>query len=292
MNIGIVGHGYVGKATKLLGCRDDYSDLNDNIVLVYDVDESKRTPCDLQMKDLLMCDVVFVCVPTPAMKDGSCDVSIVEKVVNDLKELEITNIVVRSTVPVGTCERLGVSFMPEFLTEKKWEANFRNTTEWIVGVDSPKEGGDVEILKVVLRKIFVTAKRNKKIKGANLVWASTREAEAAKLVRNSFLATKVAFCNEIYDWCQSTGINYNAIAQLIAMDNRIGSSHTQVPGPDGKKGFGGTCFPKDIKSLYHQMFNQGHDPIVIDAAIMRNETVDRPEKDWEEDKGRAVTDEN
>ena len=285
MNIGIIGHGYVGKATKLLGCKDEANDLDDNLVLVYDIDESKRIPADVKLSDFLMCDVVFVCVPTPARADGTCDTRIVETVVGDLKDLDITSIVVRSTVPVGTCERLGVAFMPEFLTEKNWEHNFKETKEWIIGCDHQ----DDKLFKTVMKRIFVTAKRNGRIKGANFVWASTKEAEAAKLVRNAFLATKVSFCNEISDWCSKMNINYKAIAQMMIMDERIGATHMKVPGPDGKKGYGGTCFPKDMNSLLHQIksISTSH---VVAAAVYRNEIVDRPEKDWKEDKGRAVSD--
>ena len=285
MNIGIIGSGYVGNATKLLGCKDEANDLDDNLVLVYDIDESKRTPPDLKMSDLQMCDVVFVCVPTPARPDGTCDTRIVETVVSDLKDLDITSIVVRSTVPVGTCERLGVAFMPEFLTERNWENDVKNTREWIIGCDHQ----DDKLFKTVMKRIFVTAKRNGRIKGANFVWASTKEAEAAKLVRNAFLATKVSFFNEMHDWCSKMNMNYNALAQIVSMDERIGAGHTQVPGPDGKKGYGGTCFPKDMNSLLHQIKNVSTSHIIA-AAVYRNEIVDRPEKDWKEDKGRAVSD--
>ena len=285
MNIGIIGNGYVGQATKILGCKDEANDLDDNLVLVYDIDESKRVPPDLKMSDLQMCDVVFVCVPTPARADGTCDTRIVETVISDLKDLDITSVVVRSTVPVGTCERLGVAFMPEFLTERNWENDTKNTKDWIIGCDHQ----DDKLFKTVMKRIFVTAKRNGRIKGANFVWASTKEAEAAKLVRNAFLATKVSFCNEIYDWCSELNINYDAIAQLMGMDERIGTSHTSVPGPDGKRGYGGTCFPKDMNSLLNQIKSASNSHIVS-AAVYRNEIVDRPEKDWKQDKGRAVSD--
>ena len=285
MNIGIIGNGYVGQATKILGCKDEANDLDDNLVLIYDIDESKRVPLDLKMSDLQMCDVVFVCVPTPARADGTCDTRIVETVISDLKDLDITSIVVRSTVPVGTCERLGVAFMPEFLTERNWENDTKNTKDWIIGCDHQ----DDKLFKTVMKRIFVTAKRNGRIKGANFVWASTKEAEAAKLVRNAFLATKVSFCNEIYDWCSELNINYDAIAQLMGMDERIGTSHTSVPGPDGKRGYGGTCFPKDMNSLLNQIKSTSNSHI-ISAAVYRNEIVDRPEKDWKQDKGRAVSD--
>jgi UDPglucose 6-dehydrogenase len=71
-------------------------------------------------------------------------------------------------------------------------------------------------------------------------------------------------------------------------DKRIGESHTSVPGPDGRRGFGGTCFPKDTSSLLSQILNKGMGSYIINAAKKRNLDVDRPEKDWEEKKGRAV----
>jgi UDPglucose 6-dehydrogenase len=72
-------------------------------------------------------------------------------------------------------------------------------------------------------------------------------------------------------------------------DNRIGSGHTKVPGHDGHKGYGGTCFPKDTNALVNFMKSIDVDSYILDATIERNETVDRPEKDWELDKGRAVS---
>ena len=75
---------------------------------------------------------------------------------------------------------------------------------------------------------------------------------------------------------------------LVAQDKRIGHSHTYVPGPDGKRGFGGTCFPKDVSSLITQMIDCGLMSYVLIAARNRNIDIDRPEKDWSQDKGRAV----
>ena len=72
------------------------------------------------------------------------------------------------------------------------------------------------------------------------------------------------------------------------MDKRIGLSHINVPGPDGKFGFGGTCFPKDTNGLLSDMKKQGMKSFILENAVIRNETVDRPEKDWSLDKGRAV----
>jgi UDPglucose 6-dehydrogenase len=102
------------------------------------------------------------------------------------------------------------------------------------------------------------------------------------------LATKVSFCNEIYQFCKLKGIDYENVRKLAANDDRILHSHTYIPGPDGKKGFGGTCFPKDTNSLKYEMENAGMKSYILNSAIERNEKIDRPEKDWNENKGRAV----
>ena len=82
-----------------------------------------------------------------------------------------------------------------------------------------------------------------------LVSATVEELIMTKYVRNCFLATKVAFFNDIHKLCETVNVNYNNVANLTSMDRRIGSSHMQVPGPDGELGFGGACFPKDTKAL-------------------------------------------
>ena len=110
-----------------------------------------------------------------------------------------------------------------------------------------------------------------------------------KMFKNCFLATKVSFCNEMYEYCQLKGINYENVRNIVTKDERIGESHTIVPGPDNKKGFGGTCFPKDINSLKYEMEKINMKPYIINSVINRN-NIDRPEKDWNENKGRSVLD--
>jgi len=210
-------------------------------------------------------------------RNGSCDLSIVESVMYTLLSSGVPpcKIVLRSTVPLGTCDWFKINFMPEFLTETNWREDVRNTQDWIIGVADPASD-----LKTIFPKI---------LKG-NLHFCSNEEAELAKHVRNCFLATKVSFFNEINNFCEEKNIKYQHVQELVILDPRINASHTCVPGPDGKKGFGGTCFPKDMHSLFLQMQNAAVTPHLIKAAIERNEMVDRPEKDWNEDKGRAVSD--
>ena len=121
-----------------------------------------------------------------------------------------------------------------------------------------------------------------------LHFTSNSIAEMTKLFRNCFLATKVAFCNEIYQFCEKKGITYEDVRYLATLDDRIRASHSVTPGPDGRRGFGGTCFPKDMASLRHQIQTNDLQSFVIHAAIERNETIDRPEKDWTTDVGRAT----
>ena len=109
-----------------------------------------------------------------------------------------------------------------------------------------------------------------------------------KYVGNTFLATKISFCNEIHGFCKKQEIDYDRMVDIAAEDARICKSHTAVPGHDGRFGFGGTCFPKDINSLRSQMEEVGVQHCLIDAVIHRNDCIDRAEKDWMHDIGRTV----
>jgi len=117
-------------------------------------------------------------------------------------------------------------------------------------------------------------------------FVTSTEAEMAKYIRNVTLAVKVGLCNEFEEFCRLKDINYDNVRRVAFLDSRIGPSHTQVPGHDGKRGFGGTCFPKDINSLKYEMQEAGGHGMILDAVIKRNEEVDRINDKLE--KGRAV----
>jgi UDPglucose 6-dehydrogenase len=111
------------------------------------------------------------------------------------------------------------------------------------------------------------------------------EAELTKYTRNCFLALKVSFFNEIHNICSLLNINYDNFIKGVVCDDRIGASHTQVPGHDGKFGYGGTCFPKDTNALNSFAKNElNMESFILSAAIERNETIDRPDQDWKNDK--------
>ena len=195
MNIGIIGNGFVGKATNQLKCKD----IN---ILSYDINPKLCNPIGLKLVDLLKCEIIFVSVPTPMKKNGECYLDIVKSVINDLKKINYENyIVLRSTVPVGTSDFLGVYFMPEFLTEKNFINDFINNKDWIFGLLNQNETKDINF-KNKIRKLFTIAKENNRITHNNLHFLTNKEAEMIKMFRNCFLATKVSFCNEIYEFCR------------------------------------------------------------------------------------------
>jgi UDPglucose 6-dehydrogenase len=293
-NIGIVGNGYVGRATSLIGSSIPLTE-NTTRVFVYDIDEEKCSHKDLCIASLCEnCDFIFICVPTPMNLDGSCETMEVEKVVTELKDIGFNpeRVVIRSTVPVGTSRKLGTMFMPEFLTEKKWEEDFTNQTDWILGTNDRNDS-----LRNELYSLFEQAYKDNLIScSPTMHFLSTEEAELVKYVRNCFLATKVSFFNEVYDFCGVSSIDYDRVRDAVILDDRVGKSHTQVPGPDGKRGFGGTCFPKDTRSFLNQLMTSGVVPAMshlqttspLAASIKRNDQIDRTEQDWKLNKGRAV----
>ena len=281
MRIGIVGQGYVGTAVKEMF--NKYYEVD-----AFDLDESKR---DVDyIEDIIdRNDIIFVCVPTPMKKDGSCDTSIVEGVVKELNELALTRqcsgriIAIKSTVPPGTtnrlnkeCEYISVIFNPEFLTEVNFIDDFKNQNRIIIG------GGRPATTK--LRQIYSLVFPN-----VPIIKTGSKTAEMVKYMTNTFLATKVSFANEIKQICDKIDIDYDKVVEYSTYDERLGNSHWAVPGPDGHYGFGGSCFPKDINALIHLAGQLDLCPDVLLGVWEKNLEV-RPEEDWKKLKGRAVVD--
>jgi UDPglucose 6-dehydrogenase len=115
------------------------------------------------------------------------------------------------------------------------------------------------------------------------------EAEMIKYLKNVFLSVKVGFFNELENICTELNIDYENVRCIATQDKRIGTGHTKVPGHDGHRGFGGTCFPKDTNALAKFADENMIPTPILDAVIKRNEELDRPEKDWMNDRGRAVS---
>ena len=282
MQVGIVGQGFVGKALKA-GFEKYYE------VDTLDLDKDK---CSVDyLEDLVeLANIIFVCVPTPMKKDGSCDVSIVEAVVKDINDMVVSRnvsgrvVVIKSTVAPGTTERLNkichniqVVFNPEFLTESNYIEDFRNQNRIILG--GPRPG--ITKVKRFYSKIFPKT---------TIVKTGSTIAEMVKYTTNTFLATKVSFANEIKMISDKLGIDYDKVIEYATYDERLGKSHWAVPGPDGHLGFGGSCFPKDLNALIKTAEELDIFTNVLNSVWDTNLDV-RPEEDWQELKGRAVVDE-
>jgi len=277
MKIGIVGQGYVGTAVKEVFSKHyktNTFDLNGDCTCT-DIE-------DLVDKS----DIIFVCVPTPMKKDGSCDTSIVESVVDEIEDADITDkiVAIKSTIPPGTtnrlnkkCKNVSVIFNPEFLTEANFIDDFKNQNRIIIGGERPS----TTKLRQVYSLVFPDAK---------IVKTGSITAEMVKYFTNTFLATKVSFANEMKLICDGLNIDYDKVVEYSTYDERLGKSHWAVPGPDGKLGFGGSCFPKDINALIHLAGELELCTEVLMGVWNTNLRV-RPEEDWKELKGRAVVDE-
>jgi UDPglucose 6-dehydrogenase len=282
MNIGIVGLGYVGTAIKS-GFEKHYK------VETYDKYEVDKSTCELF--DLVAeCKVIFVCVPTPMNKDGSCHTDIVEDVVKEINKWSYAywgnknikpTVVIKSTVPPGTTDRLhtkyksvDVIFNPEFLTEANFLEDFKNQTRIILG--GTRKG--TTILRQVYSKVFPHA---------TIVKTGSKTAEMVKYFINCFLATKVSFANEMKMLCDEIDIDYDKVVEYATYDERLGKSHWAVPGPDGDYGFGGHCLPKDLDALISVAYHLKLEPTILNAVNKLNLLV-RKNRDWEKMKGRAV----
>ena len=266
LTIGIIGGGYVGSATAIFECEKVKC-------IIYDIDETKRNPKDCQMKDVVNCDIIFICVPTPIGKDGQCDINIIDNVITQLKKEkeDLCNIVIRSTIPPFTSKRMGTHFMPEFLTEKNWQQDVKSRSKWIIGINNEKDG--INIKQKMTQLINLSYEYNK-INSSDILFVNCEEAECSKYIRNCFLATKVSFFNEMYNYCEALNLSYDTIRSLVVLDNRIGESHTHVPGHDGLFGFGGTCFPKDLAALNFEFKSKGINNNILNAVQQRN-IIDR-----------------
>jgi UDP-glucose 6-dehydrogenase len=271
MNIGIIGNGFCGKATSLFMC----SEIN---LIIYDLDPNKCYPLGTTFNNLTSYDIIFICINTPLTEDNTYYLEPLDKIIDDLHKMNYYNIVVRSTVTPDYCKSKGVVFFPEFLTEKNWNQDFYNCPAWIIGIDNENNP-----VKDIMMNIINTAHKHQRIKYNNIIFTTSTNASLCKLVRNSFLATKVSFFNEIYQLCNKIDINYNEeLRDLIIQDPRIGASHTMVP-CGGQTGFSKTCFPKDSSALSQYIKDKGAKSIVLDSMIYRNETIDRPEQEWRND---------
>lgn len=280
-NIGIIGYGFVGKAVREGFSTTSGADYN---IRIYDKNPLLATH-DLN-EVVNDSDFVFISVPTPSKKNGDIDLSIVEQVFKDINEIKKNNkatFLLRSTIVPGTTEKLAkkyptikIVFNPEFLTERSAAFDFMSQTRVILG------GKKIYTNRVA--KFY----KGRFGKSLSVIETDSKSAELIKYMCNCFLALKVSFLNEMRLLALNDNANWEDCINGFKSDGRIGPSHTNIPGPDGKLGFGGSCFPKDIRAIITYAKSNNINLNTLIGAWDTNLRV-RPEKDWERLKGRAVS---
>jgi UDPglucose 6-dehydrogenase len=280
--IGVVGNGYVGGAVA-----HGFSPASTGRceVKVYDV-LPERSVNEL-WETVNDSDFIFVSVPTPMNKSGSISLKYIYEVfknINNVNYRDDNIFILKSTVVPGTTEKiqekypdLNIIFNPEFLTEKSARLDFINQDRVILGGDKMNTSQ--------VAKLF-----EDRFKYCHIIQTDFKTSEMIKYFSNIFFAIKVSFANEMKLICDAIGADWNTALEGFVADGRIGDSHLNVPGPDGKMGFGGSCFPKDINAFMSFAKSIGVDVNTIKGAWKTNLEV-RPEQDWKELKGRAVTEE-
>ena len=294
MNVGVIGQGFVGSAIRE-GLRKFHN------IKAYDLDPNKCwNITDTSSVDEVVwhSDIIFVCVPTPMRRDGSCDTRIIKSALDNAYESlkkqspkprhsDFLNMqknkktfVIKSTVPPGTTDRLAsnyprinLCFSPEFLTEANSFDDFKNQSRIIIGGEGARD------VKQMFRKVFPRIP---------IVITKSSTAEMVKYFTNCFLATKVTFANQMYEICEASDIDYDKVCEYALYDTRIGKSHLAVPGPDGDRGFGGHCFPKDLSAMIYFADKSNAGSGLLQAVEFFNNDI-RSNRDWEKMKGRAVS---
>ncbi len=279
MNIGIIGKGFVGSAVQFGFSPNTGCDAN---VKVYDKDPNKsQNTLEEVMSES---DFIFLSVPTPSNADGSINLDIVDKALEEINNFNDRGniILLRSTMIPGSTRnfqqkypRLNLVFNPEFLTERSANFDFINQSRFIIGGESRNTTKVAEMYRWRFGKSIPVIETN------------YETAELIKYMNNCFFATKVSFMNEMKLVADKCGVDWNVAVDGFIRDGRIGHSHLNVPGHDGKFGFGGSCFPKDIQAMIDFGKILGLEMHTLDGAWKTNLKV-RPEKDWEKLKGRSV----
>jgi len=262
LKLGIIGHGFVGKAV-------DHGFTKDIEKFIVDPAFNNVT-----IKDTIKAGVqtFFICVPTPSNKEGSIDTSIVESV---LQEIAVSGssplVILKSTITPDELilieqkyDSLRIVYNPEFLTEENHLHDFINPSQQIFG--GKKE------YTLLVEALYA---RHSECRECPVVHTDLQSSSLVKYTMNTFLAMKVIYFNQMYDLFQHTEpeASWEAFIQMIAIDPRMGESHMMVPGNDGRRGFGGSCFPKDTEALIECAKKQGQSFSVLEKTIEVNQQL-------------------
>ena len=281
--IGIVGLGVLGTAIR--ETFESFTDTNTNTNMKIKIkcyDKYKNTIYCKSIQELLICDIIFLCLPTEYDNDKKeYNKTEIDKVCYELSLYRYQGIIIlKSTVEPKTTENISIKnkaiyphfnivHSPEFLSARTATEDFKNQNHIVLGfIDSYKHKfSTIEYLKKFYKLFFPNAK---------ISICSSNESESMKIFCNSFYASKIQIFTEFKLLCDKMDIEYNNVKDLMIDNGWINPMHTQIPGHDGQLSFGGNCFPKDIKSLnvLFEKYNVSHkviDAVVEEHCEMRNE---------------------
>jgi UDPglucose 6-dehydrogenase len=254
MTIGIIGYGFVGKAVAA---------AYDEVMISDPAYPEISKTIDTLKKE---CDTIFICVPTAQSADGSCDTSIITMVMEQLSDY--TGLVISKSTATPdfysyleqAYSHLKFAHVPEFLTAANAVEDYLMPVKVLIGCD-PK-------IRMEVFGAVMTPKIRYDL--THVQYSSVAEASMYKYLANTMLAMKVIINNEFYDLCQSLNVNYSNVSNIAKTDPRLGDTHWQVPGPDGSRGFGGACFPKDTSALSTLAKFLNVDMSMLNTAIAKN----------------------
>ena len=253
MKIIIAGFGYVGKAVHSI------FEKKHNVIIIDPKINNNA------VKDHLNSDGIIICVPTYVTADGSYSLAEIKSVLDTVPEK--MPVLIKSTVRPDDIDilselypHLKITYNPEFLRAATAMEDYYHQPYIIIGGDDPD--------KFWQKLLLVTLPNCKAIHTC-----SAKESAIVKQSTNAFLSIKNSFFNQIYDICEHSNVNFNLVRDLLILDRRIGKDHAIVPGPDGQRGFGGHCLPKDTEAFLSYSKKIETQLTVLEAAISYNKTV-------------------
>ena len=244
MKIGIAGYGYVGMAHELI--------LKENHKIVI------SDPAKGHNENLNDANAIIVCVSTPSDDKGYCDVNNIKDVIDNGPNVPY---LIKSTMTcegwrlIKECKNKNITYSPEFLRARHWSTDILNNKDWYFGGNGATVWA--EIFKYSLQNI-------------NVNYAEPEELIIAKQLRNSFLALKVTYFNQAYDFCKAQNVDFDSVRAVVTADPRIGESHSLVT---DDRGYGGHCFPKDVLATIKSSQLSGKSMTLLEQSDIYNKKI-------------------
>lgn len=253
LKIIIAGYGFVGKAVF-----NAFKDKHDLVII-------DPTYSEAAISEHVDADGIIICVNTPTGEEGIINANNVADVLDQVPVF--MPVLIKSTVTPAIVEGFetiypdhSICYSPEFLRARSANQDFTNQKYVIIGGEDPE---------CFWHELF-----QKSLPNCGIVFNCTaKEASMIKYSANSFLALKTSFFNQVFDICEKEGMDFDIVRHILSMDNRIGTDHTLVPGPDGERGWGGACFPKDTQAFTQWANTIGSPITLVEEAMKYNRQI-------------------